>query len=627
MCGINAIKMFQNTAVTHCQLVAMGNQMIHRGPDDENTWIHGDVGLGFRRLSILDVAHARQPLTNEDGTLALICNGEIYNYLQLREELKAKGHKFKTNGDAETILHLYEEYGTDCTSYLRGMFSFVLYDIEKDIMFAARDPFGIKPFYYWADEEKIICSSELKSIVTLMPEGKSLDPQSLMYYLSFQYVPEPATMVKGVSKLPPGHCMIVKGSQINIKKYWEPSFSPEKQDREILRTTIKEKLEESVKLHMQSDVPIGSFLSSGIDSTAITAMMRKHGNLKTFSVGFEGGQNECEVARVTARMLDTEHHEQMITEEAYFDTVDKVIWHQDDPVADPSAVPLFIVSELASQHVKVVLSGEGADELFGGYRIYQEPQALRYFRKLSPSLKRKALDFVSHAPAFYGKNFLMRGFTPLESRFIGNAKIFTGPALEYLQREKNDSGLMSAFEWAGNYYQEVQEQDEVTKMQHLDMNLWLPGNILAKGDKMSMAHSIELRVPFLDTSVFETARTIPTSLKVNSHTTKKIFREAMEGIVPDHVLHRAKLGFPVPLKQWLRGKRGDMCLSVIASSGISEYIQVGYAEKLVREHQNGKADHARKIWTLYVLAKWHIMYIENAITPLSTGTAETPLIS
>lgn len=627
MCGINAVKIFQDGAVTHDQLITMGNQMIHRGPDDGNTWIQDKTGLGFRRLSILDVAHARQPLTNEDETLVLICNGEIYNYLQIREDLSAKGHVFKTNGDAETILHLYEEYGTECVAYLRGMFSFILYDSNQDLMFAARDPFGIKPFYYWASKEKIVCSSELKSILTQMSGHKMLDPQSLLYYLSFQYVPEPGTMIKDVFKLPPGHCMTVKGSDIEIEKYWEASFSPKTQNEEKLRTSITESMEESVRMHMQSDVPIGSFLSSGIDSTAITALMRKHGKLKTFSVGFEGSQNECDTARITAQILETDHHEQIITEETYFNAVDKVIWHQDDPVADPSAVPLYIVSGLASEHVKVVLSGEGADEIFGGYRIYQEPQALRYFQWISPYLKTKALAFTSHVPSFYGKNFLVRGLTPLENRFIGNAKIFTGTALELLHQEKAGNGLHTAFDLAGRYYQEVKDHDEVTKMQHLDMNLWLPGNILAKGDKMSMAHSLELRVPFLDTGVFKTARTISASKKVTRHATKKIFREAMEGIVPEHVLHRAKLGFPVPLKQWLRGKRGDECFSVIKSSGISQYICMNYAEKLVKEHQSGKLDHARKIWTLYVLAKWHIMYMETTVSPQSIGSVKAPMIS
>ncbi|MBU9721440.1 MULTISPECIES: asparagine synthase (glutamine-hydrolyzing) [Bacillaceae] len=611
MCGINSYLSFSNQSINPTILQQMSDNMIHRGPDDEGFWIEKTIGMSFRRLSIIDTEGAQQPILNENETIVMICNGEIYNYRVLRNELEAKGHHFKTDGDTETIIHLYEEYGIDCVHHLRGMFSFILWDKKTNTLFGARDHFGIKPFYYLFDEQKLICSSELKSILKVSNQSHSLDPQSLVHYLTYQYVPEPRTMVNGINKLLPGHRLICRNQSLKIERYWEPTFQPKEQDVEVVKEKILTTLQESVKLHMQSDVTLGSFLSSGIDSTAIAAIMRKETKFHTFSVGFEGEQNECTVSRKTAEILDTYHHEWIIKEDEYFEAVNSSVWAQDDPVADPSAVALNLLSQLASEHVKVVLSGEGADELFGGYRIYQEPFAIRHIQLMPEIVKNILHQTIKHFPKFYGKNYIIRATTPIEKRFIGNAKIFTDDMVEILNDNKMQYQYVDAFEWAEQYYNRVKEHDDITKMQFIDLSLWLPGNILAKGDKMSMAHSLELRVPFLDKKVFEVASQIPTEYRVNRNRTKKIMRDALQGIVPEHVLNRPKLGFPVPLRQWLRGLRGEECLDVIKSSGLDQYINIDYVDALFRQHQTGKIDHSRKIWSLYTLSQWKVMFLDR----------------
>lgn len=612
MCGINGVYYFNQRAFDPASLREMCKQMIHRGPDDDGFFMGRGVGLSFRRLAIIDLEGAHQPIANEDGSIQMICNGEIYNYRSLRKELLQKGHRFRTAGDTETIIHLYEEYGKDCVHHLRGMFAFILWDSRTETFFAARDHFGIKPFYYTFDKEKLICSSELKSLLVTGHIAPRLDLQSLVYYLTFQYVPDPRTMLEGVCKLPPAHRLTAQNGSVQVERYWLPEFKPLEQPIDKIRREIREVLRDSVRLHMQSDVPVGCFLSSGIDSTAIAALMRELQPIKTFSVGFEGN-NECEISRLTAAELQTEHYEQLISEEEYFNVLDDCIWFQDDPVADPSAIALYLVAKMAAEHVKVVLSGEGADELFGGYRIYQEPLALSPLKWMPKPFKESLHKIVSKMPGFQGKNYLLRATTPLEDRFVGNAKLFTDDLYEVLNEKNllNRSELSSAFKWARKYYDQVQHLNDISKMQFIDINLWMPGNILAKADKMTMAHSLELRVPFLDKEVFAIAASIPVRYLVDRTTTKRALREAMQDLVPSHVINRPKLGFPVPLRDWLRGKRGDTCLALILSSGICQFINREYITWLVKQHQSGTADYARKIWNIFVLAQWYNFFIEE----------------
>lgn len=611
MGGINAILNLNKQPVAAEMLHGMNLHMIHRGPDRGGVWVGHRVGLGFRHLAVNDLRKTKRLLSNEDGRIWIVCDGKIDNDPSLRKKLLMNGHQFCSESSSETILHLYEEYGSDCVHHLRGAFAFVIWDEREDRLFAARDHFGIKPLYFTYDGETLLCSSELKSLLHTGRCARNLDRQSLLFYLTYQYVPAPRTMVEGVSKLPAAHRLIVQGGQIRVERYWRPEFEPATQPVEERCQTIRTTLQNAVKQQMLNGRSVGCFLSSGIDSTAIAALMRQEGPLKTFSVGFQGKHNECLIAKETAKVLGTDHRERIIEEQDYFNAVEECIWFQDEPVADPSAVALYLLSQLASQHVKVVLSGEGADECFGGYRLYQEPLALSALQWMPQSLKDTLHRSVRPLPHFYGKNYILRATTPLEKRFIGNAKIFTDDIANLITEQHKYDGMLNAYEWARQYYDRVQHNDDITRMQYIDLNLWLPDNILTKADKMALAHSLDLRLPFLDFNVFDVARKIPAACRVDKTMTKRLLREALQEIVPRHVLRRPKLGFPVPLRQWLTGKRGDECLAVIRSSGLRQYLNLNEVEQLIRQHQDGKANHARKIWVIYVLAQWYTLFLEG----------------
>lgn len=607
MCGINGIFYFQKPDNNPEGLIKeMAKTMIHRGPDSDGFYVNKTVALGFRRLSIIDLTGANQPISNEDGSIKLLCNGEIYNYIQLRDMLKSKGHRFSTNGDAEVIVHLYEEYGKDLVKHLRGMFAFVIYDMLKDKLLLGRDYFGIKPLYYTLDHKRFACSSELKSVLLTL-DNKHLDEESLAYYLTYQYVPLNKTMVKGVFKLLPGHVLEVSKEGIKEERFWKAEFEPTDKPKSMYIEEIKETLFQSVKAHLQSDVPVGAYLSSGIDSTVIASMMARLKDINTFSVGFAGKQNECDYSTETAKILKTNHHKWIISDQDYFNALKDYVWYIDEPVADPSAVALYLLSKLASQHVKVVLSGEGADELFGGYKIYAEPQGLRGISSLPTPMKNCVNTVVKKLPNFYGKNYLLRGTTELSQRFVGNAKIFVDDVRDVLLSTPNS--YVSPFALTQPLYNENKHLDPVKQMQLVDINFWMPGNILVKADKMTMANSIELRVPFLDIEVFEVARKIPSNYTITAETTKAILREAITEFVPPHIINRPKLGFPVPLAQWLKGPFGKECIDAIKDSGIGIYLNLEYIEKLLNDHKAGKANNARKLWTVYIVAMWYNRFI------------------
>ncbi|PYI54008.1 asparagine synthase (glutamine-hydrolyzing) [Paenibacillus flagellatus] len=616
MCGITGMLYFDHREVPAASLEAMMDVIHHRGPDDTGTWTDPGVGLGFRRLSIIDLKEGHQPLCNEDESVWIVFNGEIYNYQPLRERLLAQGHRFRTHTDTEVIVHLYEEYGEDCVKHLRGMFGFVIWDRKRRKLFGARDHFGIKPFYYAHDGKRFLFASEIKSLLTVEGVERRLRDESLLQYLTFQYVPEPNTMFEGIMKLPPAHTVTVtQDGAMKLNRYWDPMFAPVQRPFGDMVEELRAKLKDSVIHHMHSDVERGCFLSSGIDSTAIAAHMRAIEPIRTFSVGFEGPNNETVIAKETAAALGTQHFAKIITERDYFDTVPKAVWHQDEPVADPSAIALYHVAQLARQHVTVVLSGEGADELFGGYRIYREPLALRPLAWLPLPLKRLLHGIARLLPGgMTGRNYLLRATTPLEERFLGNAKLYTEDAKAALVRY--DRELLRSYRdpWqvAGDYYAKTKHLDPVTRMQYIDMNLWMPGDILMKADKMTMAHSIELRVPFLDKELFEFARTVPTDYRLGGGTTKYIFRKAMEGIIPDFILNRPKLGFPVPLRDWLKGPRGGELLEQIRASGIGHVLELSEVERMVKQHQSGQGDYSRLLWAVYIFGLWHSTYLQEA---------------
>ncbi|MBP1943160.1 asparagine synthase (glutamine-hydrolyzing) [Bacillus luteolus] len=591
---------------------SMNTIITHRGPDDEGYYSDDIIQFGFRRLSIIDLETGHQPLTYENDRYWIIFNGEIYNYLELRKELLLDGMEFETNCDTEVIVALYSKIRENAASRLRGMFAFVIWDKNTKEIFGARDQFGIKPFYYMEDDSKILFASEKKSIL-LAFENDIINYDSLQHYLTYQFVPEPETMSIGIKRLEPGHYFTKKlNEDMKIKQYWKANFKPIKSEEETLVSEIRDALYDSVNIHMRSDVPVGSFLSGGIDSSIIVSLAKQFNPyIKTFSVGFETeGFSEIDVAKETASMLGVDNFSYVISPEEYIAELPKVMWHMDDPLADPAAIPLYFVAREARKHVTVVLSGEGADELFGGYNIYREPQALEIFDTL-PQTGKTLLRKIAHLlpEGVRGKSFIERGCTPMEKRYIGNAKMFTEDEKELLLTSYKEG--LDFTQITAPFYQETAHYEPVNRMKYIDIHTWLRGDILLKADKMTMAHSLELRVPFLDKVVFDVAKKIGPEFKTANKTTKYILRKAVEGIVPDHVLNRKKLGFPVPIRHWLKNEMYDWAVSIIKTSDTNHLFNKNIILKLLDDHCKGNADNSRKLWTVLVFMVWHQVFIEK----------------
>ncbi|MFL6555892.1 MAG: asparagine synthase (glutamine-hydrolyzing) [Bacillus sp. (in: firmicutes)] len=594
------------------QFKNMNDIITHRGPDDDGFYYDDHIQFGFRRLSIIDIESGHQPLTYENERYWIIFNGEVYNYVELREELLSEGLTFSTSSDTEVIIALFSHLKEKAVEKLRGMFSFVIWDKQEQTLYGARDPFGIKPFFYFEDGERTFFASEKKSIL-LGLENDVINYDSLQHYLTYQFVPEPTTMSDGIKKLEPGHFFTKKiGSPMEIKRYWKAHFKPVHKSEPDFIKEIKDVLFDSVKMHMRSDVPVGSFLSGGIDSSIIASIAKEyHPAIKTFSVGFEhNGFSEIDVAKETAEKLGVENISYVISPQEYMNEIPKIMWHMDDPLADPACVPLYFVAREARKHVTVVLSGEGADELFGGYNIYHEPQSLEVFNKIPKAGKVLLKGIAGMMPeGMRGKSFIERGVTPMEERYIGNAKMFT-------EEEKRE--LLNVYREGLDYtditkplYAESRGYDPVDRMQYIDIHTWMRGDILLKADKMTMAHSLELRVPFLDKAVFEVASKIPTSLKTVHGTTKYILRKAAEGVVPAHVLDRKKLGFPVPIRHWLKDEMNEWAKKIIRESNTDHLINKSFVLQLLEDHCQGKADNSRKIWTVLMFMVWHQVYVED----------------
>lgn len=588
------------------------NIMTHRGPDDEGYFHDEYVSFGFRRLSIIDLGSGSQPLSYDNDKLWLIFNGEIYNYVELRKKLIDEGYEFATESDTEVIAALFSKHKADAFQYLRGMFSILVWDKENETFYGARDPFGIKPLFYCETEEGIAFASEKKSL-TLMLEDEQIDKEAFQHYFSFQYVPEPLTMTEGIKKVEPGHYFIKNpGSPITFHRYWHATFNPILMDKQKWIQRIQDVMYDSVNMHMRSDVPVGSFLSGGIDSTIIVAMAKEiNPNIKTFSVGFEReGFSEVDVAKETADKLGVENISYIISPEEYIEKLPKIMWHMDDPLADPACVPLYFVSREARKHVKVVLSGEGSDELFGGYNIYREPESLKLFNSIpnpAKGLLAKVADVLPEGVR--GKSFLERGTTPLRERYIGNAKMFEDTEKRQLLKQWNEQ--VSYRDITGKLFDEVADYPLVNQMQYVDIHTWMRGDILLKADRVTMANSIELRVPFLDKEVFQLASGIPVDLKIANGTTKSILREASRGIIPDHVLDRKKLGFPVPIRHWLKDELNGWAKQLIRESQTDDLLHKDYILDLLDAHCQGKGDYSRKIWTVLMFMLWHQINIEK----------------
>lgn len=598
----------------------------HRGPDETGTQtVDEDVIFGHKRLSIIDVDCSHEPLPYADGRYLLIFNGEIYNYVELREELiREHGARFDTTGDAEVIVAAYHHWGEDAVQRLRGMFAFVIWDRLRRQAFAARDPYGIKPLHYLRTRDGVYLSSEKKALLPFSTAdalgNDGIDNASLSHYMTLQYVPEPHTLQRGIERLGSGECLTwTRDTGITLRRWYRPVFRPAPiRDEEALFRRIRETLRESVRMHMRADVPVGAFLSSGIDSTAMVALAREfHPDILTFTVGFDlPNYSEIEIAQESAQHLGVTTIPTKIGPEDMADALPKIVWHLDDPLADPSLVPLYFLAKKASEHVTVVLSGEGADEFFGGYTIYREPLSLAAVQSLPNTLQR-GLRAVSRVipEGVKGRSFLQRATTPIESRYYGNARMFTELEKQRLLRRYDPSVRYT--DVTAPIYAEVPDLDDVTKMQYVDLYTWLRGDILVKADRMSMAHSLEVRVPFLDKEVFEVAASIPVELKLppRSHATKYALRRALEGVVPPAIVHRKKLGFPTPTRVWLAGELYPWAEQILSTSGADELLDLAYARRLLEAHRRGEADHSRKIWTVLVFCIWHAIFVEHSLDP------------
>lgn len=585
-------------------LTNMMNKIIHRGPDSAGQHIDGKAYMGFRRLSIIDLDNGSQPMYNENKKIVITFNGEIYNHKELRKELKEKGHIFANNSDTEVLIHAYEEYGEDMLNKLRGMFAFVIWDSEKETLFGARDFFGIKPFYYAVVDGNLVYGSEIKSILEYPGYKKQLNETALENYLTFQYSVLDETFFKGIYKLMPSHCLTFHNGELNVKRYWEPTF--EADENASLDTLIKEiddAMHDSVEHHKISDVEVGSFLSSGVDSSYVAAIFNGD---KTFTVGFDYEKyNEIDYAKSLSDKIKIDNYSKLVSSQEYWAAIPKIQYHMDEPLADPAAIALYFVSQTASKHVKVALSGEGADEFFGGYNIYREPHDLADFQKLPLGLRKGLAKCASALPfKFKGKNFLIRASKPVEERFIGNAFMFNEK--ERNKVLKHPTGKYNHTELTKPFYDKVKDKDDVTKMQYIDINFWLIGDILLKADKMSMAHSLEVRVPFLDRKVFDVARTIPTKYKVNDKNTKYAMRMAAHKYLPDMVAEKKKLGFPVPIRIWLKDEKYyNIIKKAFNSKAAKKYFNTSELMKYLDDHKAGKADNSRKIWTVYMFLVWY----------------------
>ncbi len=601
MCGF--VGFTNNITNSKKVLTNMMDVIAHRGPDSDGEYISKDIALGFKRLSILDLENGNQPMFNEDETLVLVFNGEIYNANELRKKLIKKGHFFKTNTDTETLLHGYEEYKEELANMLRGMFAFLIWDIENKTIFAARDVFGIKPFYYCKMGQNFIFGSEIKSFLKHPNFVKKLNKKALEQYLSFQYSPYNETFFEGVFKLPPAHFLIFKDGKIKIKKYYEINFNTDKNlSLQDCVEEIEAVLKNSVNAHKISDVEVGSLLSSGIDSSYIASISNVD---KTFTVGFSDNEyNEIGYAQNLSNILGIENHNKIITDYEMWQIFPKIQFFMDEPLADASAVALYFACREASKHVKVILSGEGADELFGGYNVYKDPIDNETYEKLPFFLRHLIAKIFAVFGEHKGINYLIRRGQKIEDRFIGNAYIFKKKQRDKIL--KNPILKEGPEEVCRPFYDMVSNRHDVTKMQFLDLHMWLVGDILLKADKMSMANSIELRVPFLDRKVLEVATKIPLKYRVNRKNTKYALRTAALKKLPKNVANKKKLGFPVPIRNWLtQEKYYYMVKEKFASRTCLNFFNKKPIMKLLNEHAKYKKDNSRKIWTIYTFLIWY----------------------
>ncbi|WP_303917095.1 asparagine synthase (glutamine-hydrolyzing) [Subdoligranulum variabile] len=601
MCGIAG---FINARVEADGAVLQGMlaRIAHRGPDGQGVFVQGRAALGHRRLAIIDLDGGPQPMFNEDGRLAVVFNGEIYNYQALTEELTAAGHTFATKSDTEVLLHGWEEWGRDLLPRLRGMFAFALWDRESETLFCARDYFGIKPLYYYeAEDGTLLFASEIKAFLDHPAFEKQLNESQLELYLSFQYSPGEDTFFRGVKKLLPAHCLTLDGSGLRVERWWQADFTPELSPTDWPQT-IDETMQDSVAAHKIADVEVVGFLSGGVDSAYITSLARP---TRCYTIGYaEEGYDEAAEAAHLARVLGIQNRVRRITPEEFWDAIPAVQYHMDEPLADAAAVALYFLNSEAARDVKVCLSGEGADEFFAGYNIYKEPFTASWYDRLPAGLRRALGAVAQRLPAVPGVNFLVRRALPLEERYYGNTALMTERQKRRLLRHDYRAAL--PFDLARPYWQASAGLDPVTRMQWCDLHLWLAGDILLKADKMSMAHSLELRVPFLDREVFALARRLPPDAKADARQTKKALRAAAARHLPLPSAERKKRGFPVPVRDWLRDPvYAARVRAAFDSPAAARFFQVRQLHILLDRHLRRRQDNWRQIFCIYCFLVWY----------------------
>jgi asparagine synthase (glutamine-hydrolysing) len=598
----------------------------HRGPDDQGTLVAANVALGMRRLSIIDLAGGHQPISNEDGTITIVFNGEIYNYKELQRELQARGHRFQTNSDTETIVHAYEEYGPACVDRLRGMFAFAIWDERARKLFLARDRAGKKPLYYALTARgTLVFGSELKSLLAHPEVEREVNPEAVDAYLTFGYVPDPLCILRGVRKLPPGHHLTYAGGRLALMQYWDFQFEPDEmagqRRAEDYLEELRALLDEAVRIRLISDVPLGAFLSGGVDSSAVVGLMARHTNqpVKTFSIGFhEDSYNELKYARIAAEHFGTEHHEFIVTPDIC-QIVDELAWHFDEPFADPSALPTYMVSKLAREHVTVVLSGDGGDELFAGYTRYMVERQRDRFARIPRVVRQNLMQPLSQnlPHGAWGRNYLHNVSLDAVDRFLDSVSVFSGLTKRALYTPDfrallKDDGLSTArFRFLAG---RVHTGDPLDVLLYLDSKTYLPGDILTKVDRMSMAVSLEARAPLLDHKLIEFDTRIPAALKLRGDETKHIFKRAIADLVPAEILHREKQGFGVPIQQWINEQLRARIHDTLTDSGARArgYAEPRYVAKLLSEHERGRRDHAGPLWALFMLELWQRIFIDDA---------------
>jgi asparagine synthase (glutamine-hydrolysing) len=625
MCGIAGFADITGTAgnliADRARVKAMCDVMRHRGPDDDGFFVEPSVALGMRRLSIIDIATGHQPIHNEDETVWVVFNGEIYNYRELRDALEQAGHRFYTSSDTETIVHGYEQWGEAVFSKLRGMFGIAIWDTRTRTLLIGRDRPGIKPLYYAEAGGRLYFGSEAKCVLANRDVNRQLDPQALDHFLAYLYTPRDRAIFRGMRKLPPGHLLKLRDGKVEVRRYWQFPAAPagHRSEAEALEE-LEQTLADAVRSHMIADVPLGAFLSGGIDSSVVVALMARASNrpVKTFSIGFDESRfNELPHARRVAEHLGTEHHEFVVRPDA-LDILDRLIWHFDEPFADSSAIPTWYVSEMARRHVTVVLSGDGGDELFGGYDRYLPHPRVATFDRLAPGIGRAvaAATWRALPHGVRGKNFLRHVARDPQGRYLDSVAMYHADERRSLlshdvQRSLGDwdaeRHFRAPFERLGNL-------PFAAQMMAFDFETYLPEDCLTKVDRMSMAHSIESRVPLLDHLVVEFAARLPTSLKIQQDRRKHLLKQLAFKLVPREILDRPKQGFGVPIGHWFKGSLRDVFGDVLGSPEARQrgYFDAAFVDRILAEHLSGKRDHALRLWQLLVFELWHRQYIDTA---------------